>query len=274
MKTRHHTFIVALLLLGLTTVDSVKAQKSPGTEVLENVNVLQKLNTTLPMDLELRNSNGKMVTLDDLITDRPVILSFVYYECPQLCTLTLNGVVKAVNAMNLKVGEDYDLISISFDEKETVEMAEEKRAAYAKQSHKGRTDKYWHFLTADKEAIASLTDAAGYSFQYIPETDEYAHSSAIMVVTPEGKLSKYFYGIEFSARDLRLALVDASEKKIGTPVDAILLWCFHYDPMTGKYGLSIMRTVRAGGALTVGAMLSFIAVMIRRDRIAKVSKEA
>jgi protein SCO1/2 len=119
-----------------------------------------------------------------------------------------------------------------------------------------------------------LTDAAGYSFQYIPETDEYAHSSAIMVVTPEGKLSKYFYGIEFSARDLRLALVDASEKKIGTPVDAILLGCFHYDPMTGKYGLSIMRTVRAGGALTVGAMLSFIAVMIRRDRIAKVSKEA
>ncbi len=263
----------ALLLTAGLLAGSALAQV-PGTEVLQKVDILQKLDTQLPMDVTLTNAKGQKVTLDELIEDRPVILSFVYYECPMLCTLTLDGVVKASNAMKLNIGEHYDIISISFDENETPELAAEKQAAYAKQARKGRPDKNWHFLTADKDAISKLTEAAGYTFQYVPEKDEYAHSSAIMVVTPEGKLSKYFYGIEFSARDLRLALVDAAEKRIGTPVDAVLLWCFHYDPMTGKYGLSILRTLRAGGILTVGAMLSFIAIMIRRERNDKGSKKA
>ena len=186
----------------------------------------------------------------------------------------MNGMLKAINAISLKMGEEYDIINVSFDHLETPKLAAAKKDSYVRQClrGKGRADKNWHFLTGEKEAIEALTAAAGYSYEYMPEKDEYAHSSAIMILTPDGKLSKYFYGIEFSARDLRLALVDASEKRIGTPVDTILLWCMHYDPTTGKYGVSVIRAVRAGGVITVAAMLSFIIVTVRKER-AKARKE-
>ena len=260
--------------VGALTVSVYAQSGGPGTEVLKQIDIQQKLNTQMPMDVPLKDSFGRSVTLGELVQDRPVILGFVYYECPMLCTLTMNGMLKAINAMSLKMGEDYDVINVSFDAEETPELAAAKKDAYVRQClrGKGRADKNWYFLTGDTASIEALTDAAGYSYEYVPEKDEYAHSSAIMVLTPDGKLSKYFYGIEFSARDLRLALVDASEKRIGTPVDKVLLWCLHYDPTTGKYGVSVIRAVRAGGVVTVAAMLSFIIVTVRKERI-KARKE-
>ncbi len=258
----------ATCLSALWAVPGYAQGGGPGAAILKKVDIVQRLNTTLPLDVELKDSLGRSVTLGGLIEDRPVILGFVYYECPMLCTLTMNGMLKAINSMSLKMGKDYDVINLSFDHQEGPELAASKKDAYVRQCHrkKGRADKNWHFLTGDETAIDALTQAAGYSFEYIPEKDEYAHSSAIMVLTPEGKLSKYFYGIEFSARDLRLALVDASEKRIGTPVDKVLLWCLHYDPTTGKYGVSIFRALRVGGVITVAGILSFIIVTVRKER--------
>ncbi len=247
---------------------SLQAQNVP-TDVLNNIDIEQKLGAQMPLDVPFRDSKGRTVTFGELLDDRPAVLCFVYYGCPMLCTETLNGILKAANAMALKVGEDYDIITVSFDHEETTELAASKRTGYVNQCRKGRPDKKWHFLTGDASSIEAATKAAGFKFRYIPETGEFAHASAAMVLTPQGVLSKYFYGIEFSARDLRLGLVDAADRKIGSAVDKILLWCYHYDPATGKYGVSIMRAVRAGGVVTVATMLSFILVMVRRDRFSR-----
>jgi len=171
-----------------------------------------------------------------------------------------------MRALRLELGEDYEAVTVSFDPEDTPALAREKKANYVTQYGGLKNKDAWHFLTGSQETIDALTDAVGFRYAYDEESGEFAHASAIMVATPQGRLSKYFYGVEYSARDLRLGLVDASDERIGSPVDQILLWCFHYDPVAGVYGMAIMRFLRLGGLLTVGAMATFMIVMLRRDR--------
>jgi len=178
----------------------------------------------------------------------------------------LNGVLRSMNALSFDVGNEFEVVTVSFDPEETPALAAQKKQTYLEQYDREGAENGWHFLTGDEAAIRKLTQAVGFNYKRDPETGEYIHASGIMVVTPQGKLSRYFYGVEYSSRDLRLALIEASDEKIGSPVDQILLYCYHYDPTTGKYGIVIMNLIRLLGTATVVLMVSFIAVMLLRDR--------
>jgi protein SCO1/2 len=214
---------------------------------LRDVAIEQRLNVQVPLDLQFRDETGKSVPLREYFGKKPVILAPVYYDCPMLCTLTLNGLLRATRAMTLK---DYAVVAVSFDPRETSELARHKKQNYR------TTD--WHFLTGDEAAVRQFMEAIGFHYRFDEDTQQYAHAAGIMVATPEGRLARYFYGVEYSARDLRLALVEASENKIGSPVDAVLLFCFHYDPTTGRYGVAIMRILRLAGIFTVVALGTYL----------------
>ena len=263
---RHHPSVTALLAILLVGLAITSHAQTAEQKVLEQIGVDQRLDSVLPLDLKFRDEHGKDVTLGDYFKEKPVVLSLVYYECPMLCTMTLNGLIKAINAMDLEVYRDYDIVTVSFDPGETPALAMQKKETYLDVYRHEGGENGWHFLTGDAEPVRQLAEAVGYRYVYDEETDEYAHASAIMIATPAGKLSKYFYGIEFSARDMRLGLVDASVNRIGSFADKLLLWCYHYDPMTGKYGLAIMNVIRLAGALTVGCMVTFMVAMLRRDK--------
>jgi protein SCO1/2 len=195
-----------------------------------------------------------------------VILALVYYECPMLCTLELNGLLKTIRVVPLTLGKDYQIVTVSFDPGETPALAARKKQEYIEQYRQEGAERAWHFLTAEQGSIDRLTEAAGFRYRYDPGTDLYTHASAIMLATPEGKLSRYFYGVEYSPRDLRLGLVEASQNQIGSFVDQVLLFCFHYDPVQGKYSLVILNGLRAAGIATVLAIFAFLWIMLRRDR--------
>ena len=249
------------------------ARPSSGTSAnglpraLKEVKIEQKLNEQLPLDLVFRNEQGEQVRLGDYFNKKPVVLSLVYYQCPMLCNQVLNGMVTSFKVLNFKAGEEFDVVTVSFDPLETPELARAKKQTYvdylpeAKRSGAGRG---WHFLTGDQENIRQLTDAIGFHYYFDAATDQFAHASAIFVATPQGKLSHYFYGIEYSPKDLRLSLVEASANKIGSPVDQLLLYCYHYDPATGKYGAVVMNMVRLGGVATLIAIGIMFVVMRRR----------
>lgn len=241
----------------------------PSTQLppeLEGVGIDQRLNEALPLDAEFVDSEGNAVRLGDYFGEKPVVLALVYYECPQLCTLELNGLLRAMRVINLDAGKDFEVVTVSFDPGEGPELGARKKEEYIRQYKREGAEQGWHFLTGSEESIRELTSSMGFRYRYDPKTDLFNHASAIMVATSEGRLSKYFYGIEYSARDLRLGLVEASEGKIGTAVDAFLLYCFHYDPKTGKYGMVIMNVLRLAGGVTVFLLVGFIVVMLRRDR--------
>ena len=226
-------------------------------EQLKDVGIDQKLNAQLPLDAEFDLDNGQKVRLGQLMGKRPIVLAFVYYECPMLCTMVLNGTLRSLRTLKLNAGKDFDVIAISFDPEETPALAASKKREYLDRYKRAGAEAGWHFLTGDKVNIKRVTDAAGFRFQRDTVKGQWAHASAIMVVTPDGRMARYFYGVEYSARDLRLALVEASQGKIGTVVDQILLYCFHYDPATGKYSLMILNIMRAGGVATVLGLLLF-----------------
>ena len=234
--------------------------------MLREVGIDQKLGAPLPLDLAFRDENGETVRLQHYFGERPVILAFVYYECPMLCTQVLNGLLENLKTLSFDVGKQFEVVTVSFDPGETPTLAAEKKAGYLKQYARAGAEQGWHFLTGDTAAIRQLTNAAGFRYKYDLATDQFAHASGIMVITPQGKIARYFYGIEYPARDLRLALVEASENKIGSLVDQVLLYCFHYDPSVGKYGLVIMNVLRLAGIATVMALGTFMIVMFRRDR--------
>jgi protein SCO1/2 len=265
----------AFLLRATTAVAALQAQPETGLpshaapaagSPLSKVDIEQKLDGQLPLDAVFRDETGAAVRLGDLYGERPVLLAFVYYGCPMLCTLVLNGVVRVLNGVTLTPGKDFDVVAISINPDETPEMAANKKAVYLKEYHRKGTEAGWHFLTGEESEIRRATDAAGFKYVYDPASKEYAHASAIYVTTPEGRLARYFFGIEYPARDLKLALVEASKGKIGGLVDRILLFCFHYDPVTGKYSLMIMRLVRIAGVLTILGMAAAIILMTRRER--------
>jgi protein SCO1/2 len=236
--------------------------------ILKKVDVTQRLDAPLPLDLAFRDETGKTVTLRQLFhAGRPVILAPVYYECPMLCTQTLNSLTTALRVVELNPGTDFEVIAVSFDPKEPHGLARDKKAAYMAKYKRPGTEGGFHFLTGDDASIAPLMAGLGFHYQYDPAIDQYAHPAMIAVITPDGHIAKYFMGIDFGARDLRFALVEASNGHIGTAVErALITRCDHYDPSTGTYGLLTIRLVQAGGVAFIVAMLVFWTVMWRRDR--------
>jgi protein SCO1/2 len=240
----------------------VPANQKP--EILKEIGIDQRLDAPLPLDIPLRDEAGRAVRLGDYFGKRPVVLALVYYNCPMLCTQVLNGLVAALNVMSLDAGRDFDVVAISFDARETPAMAAAKKDAYLTRYKRPNAAEGWHFLTGDAGSIEKLTKAAGFRFKYDETRDQFAHASAIMVATPAGRLARYFYGIEYAPRDLRLGLVEASAGQIGTPVDQVLLYCFHYDPSNGKYGAVVINMIRLAGAATLLILGGSLVLLSRR----------
>jgi len=234
-------------------------------ELLTEIGLDQKLNAQVPLELPFKDEDGRDVRLGDYFGKRPVILTLVYYECPMLCTQVLNGLTSALGVLKFSVGQEFDIVTVSFDPKETPELASAKKAAYIQRYKRAGAENGWHFLTGGEKSIAALTKAVGFRYAYNAGIDQYAHVSGIMVLTPDGRMSRYFYGIEYGPRDVRLALIEAADKRIGTPVDQSLLYCFHYDPKSARYSFAIMRMVRAAGVTTVLALVAGVFMLRRRE---------
>ena len=235
---------------------------------LRDVRIDQKLDQQLPLDLTFRDEAGREVKLGQYFGQRPVVLALVFYDCPRLCNQMLNGMVTSFRVLPFQMAKEYDVVTISFDPRETAQMAAAKKKVYVDylpEKMRSAADAGWHFLTGDPENIKQITDAVGFRYHYDEATQQFAHASGIMVATPHGKLSRYFYGIDYPARDLRLGLIESSANKIGTPADQLLLYCYHYDPATGKYGAAIMNIVRAGGVITVLGIVAMFVFMRRRN---------
>jgi len=226
----------------------------------------QRLDQQLPLDTPLRDEQGRAVQLGQYFGRRPVVLVFAYYDCPMLCTLAINGLSSALNVLSLEPGADFEIVTVSIDPRDTPAAAAAKKAVYLERYKRAGAAGGWHFLTGDQPSIDRLTKAAGYRYAWDSETKQFAHPTGIIVLTPDGRMARYLFGIEYGPRDLRLAIVEASDGKVGSPVDAVLLYCYHYDPMTGRYGVAIMRAMRIAGAATVLALGGFIVVMLRRER--------
>jgi protein SCO1 len=233
--------------------------------ILQQVGIDQRIGEQLPLDLTFRDEAGRSVPLRNYFGKRPVLLTLVYYQCPMLCSEVLNGVVSSLMTLNLNVGRDFDVLTVSFDPRDKPDVATEKRNTYLRRYGRAGADQGWHFLTGETPAIQALTKAAGFRYVWDPAIQQYAHASGIMVATPDGRLSRYFYGIEYPPKDLRLALVESSEGKLGNVVDQVLLYCYHYDPATGKYGAVVMNMLRVGGALTLLLLGGFLVVAWRRE---------
>jgi len=234
---------------------------------LQGVGIDQKLDTQVPLDLTFRDEAGRTVPLSTYFQGKkPVILALVYYECPMLCTQILNDLESSLKAVSFNPGRDFEVVSVSFDPKDTPDIAASKKQLLLKRYGRPNTSNGWHFLVGDQPNIKTLTDAVGFHYKYDPATQQFAHASGIMILTPDGHLSRYFYGLEYAPRDIRLGLVEASQNKIGSPVDQILLFCYHYDPSTGKYGALVMRIVRVSGARFVLVCGTFLWIVFRREK--------
>jgi protein SCO1/2 len=230
---------------------------------LKDVGIEQNLNEQIPGDLIFRDETGKSVGLGDYFGKRPMILNLVYYQCPMLCGEVLSGLTSALRVLKFDVGSQFDVLTVSFDPHETPEMASAKKAEYLKRLGRPGAAQGWHFLTGPQESITALTKAAGFQYQYDPKSGQFAHATAIMILTPAGKISQYYYGVEYAPKDLRLGLIQASDEKIGNLVDQVLLYCYHYDPATGKYGAVITRILRLAALATMLGIGLLIAVISR-----------
>jgi protein SCO1/2 len=231
---------------------------------LSQVSFEQRLNEQLPLDLEFRDESGRTVKLGEYFGRKPVVLTFVYYECPMLCTQVLNGLESSLRVINETVGREFDVVTVSFDPKETPVLAAGKKKAYLERYQRPEAEQGWHFLTGDQTSIDALTKAAGFNYSWDEASHQFAHASGIVVTTPAGKVSRYFFGIDFSPRDVKFALIESSNEKIGTLAERVLLYCYHYDPARGNYGFVAMRAVRIGGGLTLLALAGFVVVSLRR----------
>ncbi len=243
-------------------------------ELLKQVGIDQKLNQTIPLNLTFRDENGAPVQLAQFFGQKPVILTLVYYNCPMLCTQVLNGVESGLKELHTDIGKEFEVVTVSIDPTESHVLAKVKQEMYVGMYGRPGAAQGWHFLTGDEPQIKQLADAVGFRYAYDPDTKQFAHASAIMLLTPEGKISRYFYGIQYPSRDLRLGLVEASEGKIGTPVDQVLLFCYHYDPATGKYGLLISHVIQAAGALTVLILGIAMLILFRGEHYALPQRKA
>ena len=238
-------------------------------EQLKEVSFKQRLNEQLPLDAVFKDEHGRDVTLGRYFNEeRPVIVAFVYYQCPMLCMQVMNGISSSLRALTFTAGQEFDVVLISFDPRDTPAAAAEKKRTHLKYWASEQTSGGWHFLTGDEATIRRAANAAGFTYQWDPQTEQFAHVSGVLVATPEGKLARYFYGVEYSPKELRMALVEAGQGRIGSAIDELLLFCYHYDPEDGRYGLMIMNLVRVAAVLTLGSMVGFIVMARRRDNTA------
>ncbi len=255
---------VASVVGGGLPVDS--HAQTDGPDVLSQVGFDQKLGESIPLDLSFRDELGEEVTLGRYFGEKPVILALVYYECPMLCTLVLNGLLEGMDGLEFTAGREFQIVVVSFDPRDTPELSRAKKAEYLKEYGRPEAEAGWHFLTGSEESISALTQAVGFSYAWDEASKQFVHASGIMVLTPEGQLARYLYGIEYPTRDLKLGLIEAADQKIGSPSDQVLLFCFSYDPVKGKYGLAVMNLMRVLGFGTVISLAGLILVMVRRER--------
>ena len=265
------------LAVGLTPAPTAQAQGLGNRDAggqssnilpdnLRDVGFDQRLGEALPLDTTFLDEAGKEVRFGDYFGSRPVILAFVYYECPMLCSLVLDGISRTLKGVSFDPGSDFDVVAVSFDPGETPELAAAAKETTLIRYGRPETAGGWHFLTGSESSIRQLTEAAGFRYRYVEETDEYAHAGGIVVATADGKVSRYAFGVDYAPRDVRLALVEASDNRIGSAVDQFLLFCFHYDPATGKYSAAVLNLVRAGGIVTLLSLGLALGLMSRRRR--------
>ncbi|HTK27316.1 MAG TPA: SCO family protein [Pyrinomonadaceae bacterium] len=245
-------------------------------DALKKVGIEQKLGNQLPLDAVLKDENGNAVKLGNYFNQgRPVILALVYYECPMLCNEVLNGLTGSLKGMSLVAGKDFDVVAVSFDARENdkPDLAKNKKASYMERYGHPGSENGWHFLTGTQDSIDAVTKAAGFSYYWDDKTNQFAHAGGIMVTTPEGKMSKYFYGIDYAPKDLKFGIMDSSQDKIGSVTDQLLLYCYHYDPASGKYGFAILRAMRVAGVFTLLGLGTMLFVFWRRNKVKKEDPE-
>jgi len=261
---------MAALALGMTALGQgmMGGVTSPPANVrppgLKDVGIEQRLNEQVPLNLAFRDETGKQVRLGDYFGKKPVILDLAYYRCPMLCNEVLAGLEGSLKALKFDIGKEFDVLTISFDPKDTPESATAKKAEFIKRYKRPGAAEGWHFLTGPQESIDALTKAVGFHYEYDPKTDQFAHTTAIMILTPEGKIAQYYYGIDFPPGDVRLGLIQAAQNKIGTLVDQIVLYCYHYDPHAGKYSAMISRILQLSGGLTLLCIGAVLTILLRR----------
>lgn len=263
-----HSFTLALLgvLVFLAMLTVPARARATQSSVLSSLGIDQRLNEQVPLDLTFRDETGRSVRLGDYFGDKPVILTLNYYECPMLCSLILEGLVSSLRVLSFDIGDQFTVVTVSFDPGETPPLAAATKAKYVQRYARSGAAEGWHFLTGQDAAITNLAKAVGFRYAYDEQQNQYAHASGIVVLTPQGKIARYFYGIEYAPRDLRLGLVEAAANKIGSLADQILLFCYHYDPTTGKYSAAVLNAVRAGGVATMLALGTFLIVMWRKEK--------
>lgn len=276
LRTVCHASLVALLLVATAGVRPASAQGPVAPEsavpvdqepsALEGVGYAQRLGAQVPPDLAFVDETGKAVRLGDYFGARPVVLALAYYECPMLCTQVLSGMTAGLKGLRFSAGQEFEVVVVSFDPGEGPGLAAAKKAAHVDHYDREATAHAWHFLTGRKAEIDRLASTVGFTYTYDEKTDQYAHAAGLTVLTPEGRIARYFFGIDFAPRDLRLGIVEAADRTIASPIDSVLLYCYHYDPATGTYGLVAMKVVRAAGVLTVGAMGLGWVLLRRRER--------
>jgi protein SCO1 len=261
---------------------SVSAQTVPGDvgaastglpPALRNVGFEPPLNGQIPSALHFKDEAGADVTLGDYFHGKPVLLALVYYGCPMLCNQVEQGVVGSLKMLSFNPGTDYEVVFVSFDSRESYEMAAQKKAAILSHFQRPQTAAGWHFLTGTQDSIDGLTQAANFRYSFNAKTNIFAHASGIMLLTPDGRISRYFYGVEYPSRDMRLGLIDASAGKIGSPIDHLLLYCFQYDPSTARYSATILRIIRMGGLLTIFTIVAGILIFRRREHALEVKAQ-
>jgi protein SCO1/2 len=265
---------LALMVAFMATTASAQLTKEPPVKLLppnlSDVSIHQQLNHPIPLDAQFKDDTGKTIKLGDYFGHgRPVILNLVYYECPMLCGEALNGLTATLRMLKLNVGDDFDVVTLSFDTREGPELAHKKKQAYIERYGRPGAAQGWHFLTGDQQNVKAVADAVGFHYKWDEKSQQWAHATAIMIVTPDGRLAQYYYGVEYPPKDVRLGLVQASQNKIGNLVDEVLLYCYHYDPRTGRYGAVIMNIMRLAGVVTMTLLGGFLIVMFRKDRKGK-----
>ncbi len=272
MKFRVLTFVAVICLSAAaasyaqTIPSNVQPAASALPPVLQNVGFEPQLNAALPLDLPFHDENGSDVHLRDYFGTRPVVLAFVYYTCPMLCDQLEQGVVGTLRMLSFNPGRDYDVVFVSFDSRDTPEAAAEKKKTAMTHFRRPQTAAGWHFLTGSADSIATLAKAARFRFTFDAKNNLFAHASGLLLLTPDGRISRYFYGVEFPSRDVRLGLVDASAGKIGTPIDHVLLFCYHYDPSTARYSAAILKIMQLGGIVTIALLAGGILIFRRREK--------
>lgn len=250
----------------LASLPPAMAASSSLPPELEEVGFEQRLGESIPLDLTFTDDTGREAELATWFGDRPVVLALVYYDCPMLCPMILNGLTSALRALPFDAGEQFEVVVVSFDARETPEMAAESKATFLARYDRPGTESGWHFLTGDEASIKALTDTVGFRFTYSADADQFAHTAGIVALTPEGQIARYFYGVEYAPKSLRLGLVEAADNKIGTIVDQVLLYCFHYDPETGTYTAVAMNIMRLGALVTVALLGLFLLIQLKRER--------